>query len=91
MAKTKTVTIRGLEVTIDTEALEQWSAFEKLMVLGGEEATMMEKLQVSFRLVEEITDVSQEDIVEACGGTSAKTADVIAFVGEIIASVNSKN
>jgi hypothetical protein len=87
----RTIEVRGLTIHIDTAAFEDWSAMGALMALTDEGANPMQKLQASFDFIEAVTDVSQEDIIEACGGKSAKTCDVISMVAEIIQKSAPKN
>ena len=87
----RTIEVRGLTIHVDTAAFEDWATMGALMALTDESANPMQKLQASFDFIEAVTGVSQEDIVQACGGKSAKTSDVLTTVAEIIQQSAPKN
>lgn len=87
----RTIEVRGLTIHVDTAAFEDWATMGALMALTDESTNPMQKLQASFDFIEAVTDISQEDIIDACGGKSAKTGDVITMVAEIIQKSAPKN
>ena len=87
----RTIEVRGLTIHVNTAAFEDWATMDALKTIANDDANPMQKLQASFDFIKAVTDISQEDIVQACGGKSAKTSDVITTVAEIIKQSAPKN
>lgn len=82
-------TIDGLNVNIDQKKASDWHSFSLLRKASGE--SQFEQLAVLLELIEYITDVDEDIIVEHLGGDTAQAADVIALVSKIIQAATPKN
>lgn len=82
-------TIDGLKVNIDQKKASDWHSFSLLRKANGE--SQFDQLAVLLELIEYITDVNEDIIVEHLGGDTAQAADVIALVSKIIQAATPKN
>ena len=93
----RTIEVRGLTIHVDTAVFEDWAtvdALKKIANNNDDNVNLMQNLrtlQAEFDFIETVTDVSEEDIVQACGGKSAKAKDVMATMNEIIQQLAPKN
>lgn len=87
----RSVEVRGDEITYDAKRAANWKSFELSCVIADESASVMEKSRAIFELIEYVTDLTKEDIVERCGGEDAGAADVMAYALEVIAGTSPKN
>ena len=82
-------TIKGLKVDIDQAKASDWHSFSLLRKANN--ADQFDQLAVLLELIEYITDVNEDIIVEHLGGDTAQAADVIALVSKIIQAATPKN
>lgn len=82
-------TIDGLKVNIDQAKASDWHSFSLLRKANGE--SQFDQLAVLLELIEYITDVDEDIIVEHLGGDTAQASDVIALVSKIIQAATPKN
>ena len=82
-------TIDGLAVNIDQAKASDWHAFSLLRKANGK--SQFDQLAVLLELIEYITDVDEDIIVEHLGGDTAQASDVIALVSKIIQAATPKN
>ncbi len=83
------VEIDGLEVKVDTTRASDWHAFSLIRKASGED--QFGQLAVLLELVEYITDQTEDTIVAHLGGDTAKAADVLSMVSNIIKAATPKN
>lgn len=91
MAGRTVVRVRGDEVEVDRDALESWEAFEIMSALGSDEVNNFGKAQAAIDLAQLVSGLSKDDIVERCGGRSAKATDVIGYALDVFKAASSKN
>lgn len=82
-------TIDGLKVNVDQAKASDWHSFSLLR--KANEKSQFDQLAVLLELIEYITDVNEDIIVEHLGGDTAQAADVIALVSKIIQAATPKN
>lgn len=86
---TRTVDVGGLIVHVDTERCKSWKAFRIMSGINGE--FDISTLSAMFDLIELVTDVDEDKIVEHCGGDDASLEAVAKTVSEIVAECYPKN
>lgn len=87
----KTITVDGLEFSIDDSYTASWEMFETLRDLDSEDISAFEKLDKSFAIIERATGIDKDAIVEHVGGKNAPAADVIGFAVKIVQAITPKN
>lgn len=91
MSPLRSVTIQGEEITYDTKKAANWKTFELSCVISDEDASVMDKTRAIFELIEYVTDMSKDEVIEHCGGEDASASEVMAYALEIIAGISPKN
>lgn len=76
--------VKGLEFTPNVDFVRSWQAFELNMVLADDELSPAAKMAAYIELVEGMTGLSKDEIVEAAGGKTAPVADVVTLMAEIV-------
>lgn len=87
--ETMTVEAGGRTYEVDAKALRSWSAFD--LVRKMDAGSEMAKVTAAIDFVGLVCGVSEQELVDACGGDGAEAADVIALVFEIIKGCYPKN
>lgn len=85
-----TMTVCGIEFTPNVEYAKSWQAFELNLVLSDENAAPMEKMAAYIELVEGMTGIGKEQLVEAAGGPTAPVTDVFNIMTEIVKACTPK-
>lgn len=88
---TRKVTVDGVEVEVDLDAL---SSFDVLLLLAdmNDEGVDDEKKVFAFaRLCKAVMGDSMQAIVDHLGGARAQTVDVVAFTMEALKAAGEKN
>lgn len=85
-----TLSVRGLEFTPNLEFTRSWQAFELNMTLADDELSPAAKMAAYIELVEGMTGLSKDEIVEAAGGKTAPVADVVNLMAEIVQACTPK-
>lgn len=86
-----TVTVRGRTIRTYPHKLRQWRVFKLIGELDDEDVSEFVKAEKACELLEIITDVKADDIIEELGGDEADAFDVLQLVLEIIQAVAPKN
>ena len=87
----KTIEVDGHTITVKPKRIASWVAFDVVRKINNKNATDFDKITNIFRLVEYITGLSEQDIVEMAGGEEAALNDVVALANNIIVAVYPKN
>lgn len=85
------VTVRGLKIEVNDEFVNSWRAFELMLEFNRDDIDVFRKLALSFELIEEATDITKEEIVEAVGGPMSPAEKVMETASEIMQEVFPKN
>lgn len=86
-----TVTVRGDEIPVDCDALESWGAFECMAALNNDEVDGVGKIQAALDLANIVSGLTKDEIVERCGGKTAKAKDVVGYALDVFKAASSKN
>lgn len=86
----ETTEIRGIEFTIDHDAMKTWKAFNLFRRID-ESGSVFEKADATFALCEMVCGKGAEDLVGLCGGDDADMDEVLGFALEIIKAATPKN
>lgn len=85
-----TLSVKGLEFTPNKDFAGSWAAFELNMALSNEDATPAEKMAAYIELVEGLTGLTKDEMVEAAGGKAAPVADVVTLMAEVVKACTPK-
>lgn len=85
-----TLSVRGLEFTPNKDFAGSWEAFELNMALSNEDATPAEKMAAYIALVEGLTGLSKDEMVDAAGGKKAPATEVVALMAEVVQACTPK-
>ena len=85
----RVIDVDGLTVTVNPERCKSWKAFRIMSSVSGEFS--LETLGAMFDLVELVTDVDEQTIVDHCGGDDASLEAVAGMVSKIVAECYPKN
>ena len=85
----RVIDVDGLTVTVNPERCKSWKAFRIMSSVSGE--FNLDTLAAMFDLVELVTDVNEQIIVEHCGGDDASLEAVAGTVSKIVAECYPKN
>lgn len=88
---TRTITVRGHEMTVDNEYAESYAAFSILRKINNPDVNAFDKLDMTYELIERATGYDEAQIVEMAGGDAAPAKDVMQFTVEILAAIDAKN
>ena len=89
-AKAPAITLHGLTFTPDEGYVESWEALELQMQLADENVDNFARMRVYFALVEGMTGLTMEQIVDAAGGPRTPALDVVKVATEIIEACTPK-
>lgn len=89
--ETREVTVRGFTFNVDTARLTSWKAFRLIASLDDERTSDFGKVQAAIDLMEFITDLTGDQVVESLGGDMADPMEVMRVVTEVIAGAYPKN
>ena len=87
----KTLDIDGLTVHIDSEVMKSWTACRLMCQFATHEEITAQTLPLMVEFVELVSDTTEAEIVEHCGGAKAPIADVLAVMVQIIQEAAPKN
>ena len=85
----RTIDVDGLTVHVDGERCKSWKAFRIMASVSGE--FDLNTLSSMFDLIELVTDVDEQTIVEHCGWDDASLESVARMVSMIVAECYPKN
>ena len=85
-----TVTVRGIEITPNAEFAKSWAAFDLQLTLADEGASQPAKMRAYVELVEGMTGMTRDELVDAAGGPTAPATDVVAFMAEVVQACTPK-
>lgn len=88
---TRTITVRGHEMTVDDDYAQSYAALRYLRRINGSDTDPFEKLDLTYELIERVTGCDEEQIVEMAGGEEAPAKDVMQFAVEVLAAIDAKN
>lgn len=88
---TRHAEVGGIQFDVNGAAISSWAFFKGLRRLGDESVDNIEKLELSFSLIEMATGITEDEIVEAAGGEDAAASDVIALAAAIVKELTPKN
>lgn len=88
---TREVTVRGHTFNVDDRRLTSWKAFKLVASLDDEKSSGFGKVQAAIELMEFITDLDADAVVESLGGDMANPVEVMQVVTEIVAGAYPKN
>lgn len=83
------VDVNGLAVCVNEKAAKSWKAFDLLSTIPEELTPLAVRKMVDF--IELTTDVTEERLLEACGGEYASVDDVVTLASQIITHCYPKN
>ena len=83
--------VDGLEFEVNEDFANSWDAFKMIREFNSEGLSIYEKLDLSFQLIELATGITQDDIVNHCGGGKAPAIDVINYAAQIVQAIAPKN
>lgn len=89
-AKAPAITVHGLTFEPDMSYVESWEAVELQMQLADGELDNFMRLHIYFDLIEGMTGLGIDQIVEAAGGKKAPATDVLKVAAEIIGACTPK-
>ena len=89
-AKAPAITVHGLTFTPNTEYAESWEALELQMQLADVDEDNFARMRIYFELLEGISGLSIDEIVEAAGGRKAPATEVVKVAAEIIEACTPK-
>ena len=84
------ITVHGITFTPNRAYVESWEAVELQMQLANPDIDNFTRLHIYFTLIEGMTGVGMEQIVDAAGGKSSNAIDVIKIASEIIGACTPK-
>ena len=90
-ANVRTVKVRDMEIHIDEAYANSWEAFMLLREFKSAESDELAKFDLSMKLIETATGITEADIVEAAGGVKAPAIDVIKLAVDIVQAIAPKN
>lgn len=82
------ITVEGMEVCINEDAVKGWKAFRLASKLDG--TVTSETIGTMMEFVALVTDTDEAAIVEHCGGESASFEDVVRVASEILMECSPK-
>lgn len=88
---TRTITVRGNEMTVDRDFAESYAALRILRRINDPDVSAFEKLDLSFELIEGATGLDEDAIVGLAGGDTAPAQDVMKFTVEVLTAIDAKN
>lgn len=88
---TRSITVRGHELTVDTDYAESYAAFSILRKINNHDVNAFDKLDMTYELIERATGCDEAQIVEMAGGETVPAQDVMQFTVEILAAIDAKN
>ena len=83
-AKAPAITVHGLTFTPNTDYAESWEALELQMQLANVDEDNFARMRIYFDLLEGISGLTIDEIVEAAGGRKAPATKVVAIAAEIV-------
>lgn len=88
---TRIITVRGHELTVDTDYAESYAAFRILRKINSDQVDAFDKLDMTYELIERATGLDEAQMVEMAGGETIPAQDVMQFTVEILAAIDAKN
>ena len=88
---TRSITVRGHELTVDTDYAESYAAFRILRKINDPDVSAFDKLDMTYELIERATGVDEAQVVEMAGGETIPAQEVMQFTVEILADKKAKN
>lgn len=88
---TRTITVRGHEMTVDDDYAQSYAALRYLRRINSADVDPFEKLDLTYELIERVTGVGEEQIVEMAGGEEAPARDVMQFAVDVLTAIDAKN
>lgn len=89
-AKASAITVHGLTFTPDTGYAESWEALQLQMQLADADADNFARMRVYFALVEGMTGLTMDEIVDAAGGPRTPALDVVKVATDVIEACTPK-
>lgn len=87
----ETVEVNGFKFHVNAARLGGWRAFKLVSALDDPQLSEFGKVQAAIDLMEYLTDLKADDIVDALGGDLASPMEVLDTVTKVIAAVYPKN
>lgn len=83
------ITVDGMGVAIDTDAVKSWRAFRLASKLDG--TFDADTVDIMMQFIDLVTDTDETGIIEHCGGDRASLEDVVRVASLILTECYPKN
>ena len=88
---TRHVKLDAIEFDVNPDAVASWAFFDGMRHMADEGVGGVGRFELSLRLIEMATGLTERQIVDAAGGDTAPATDVMRLVAEIYKETTSKN